>query len=146
MTLLFVCIESGKSNLFKLETSCTVILPPTVSVLWMKAFKMIRLLMYIGPRPYWTHRFAIAFISVPPARLEDEDWCHSRSCCWGGLTPTGLGVELGYAVTWLYCNHLLWYFSYAFNNSTGTCFICRPTIGGVLPLEIATIFQSIQRI
>ena len=32
--LFFVCGEVVHSQLVKLETSCTVILPPTVSVLW----------------------------------------------------------------------------------------------------------------
>ena len=32
--MLFVCSAVVESNLDKLETSCTVILPPTVSVLW----------------------------------------------------------------------------------------------------------------
>ena len=32
--LLFVCKEAVESNLVKLESSCTVILPPTVSVPW----------------------------------------------------------------------------------------------------------------
>ena len=33
--MLFVCNEEVESNLVKLETSCTVILPPSVSVLWL---------------------------------------------------------------------------------------------------------------
>ena len=39
--LLFVCSEAFESILVKLETSHSVIHPPTVSVLWMRAFEKL---------------------------------------------------------------------------------------------------------
>ena len=47
--LFFVSSEAVESNLVKLETSCTVILPSTVSVLWCIIYKTFNRLQRFEP-------------------------------------------------------------------------------------------------